>query len=224
MKTLGVIPARGGSKGIPRKNIKLLNGKPMIAYTIEAAQKSRLDHFVVSTEDEEIKKISEELGAEVIDRPQELANDAVHASHVVVDVLKKVEKPDVVVLLQPTSPLRNEVHINEALDVYEHGIFDSVMSVGLFTKFLWVLGLQCPYPLNYDPFGRRPRRQDKLNDFVENGAIYIFKTEDFLKTQFMLPGRLGFYVMSEEACIEVDTPYDFFMCEQTLKYYDPNSS
>lgn len=220
MKTLGIIPARGGSKGIPRKNIKLMNGKPMVAYTIEAAQKSRLDRFVVSTEDAEIRKVCEGFGAEVLDRPPEMATDAVHAAVVVSDVLEKIKGYDTVVLLQPTSPLRNEVHINEALDVYEYGTFGSVISVTLFRHFLWVLGLQCPYPLNYDPFGRRPRRQDKLNDFLENGAIYIFGAKDFLETQFMLPGRLGFYVMPEESSIEIDTPYDFFVAEQTLKYYD----
>lgn len=224
MRTLGIIPARGGSKGIHRKNIKLMNGKPMVAYTIEAAQKSRLDHFIVSTEDKEIKNICEGLGAEVIDRPEELASDSAHTAHVIVDVLKKVIEPDVVVLLQPTSPLRNEIHINEALDVFEHGTFDSVISVGQFPHFIWCLGLQCPYPVNYDPYGRRPRRQDKLTDFIENGAIYIFKTKDFLETQFVLPGKLGFYVMAEESCIEVDTPYDFFVCEQTMKYYGQNNS
>jgi CMP-N,N'-diacetyllegionaminic acid synthase len=160
VKILGVIPARGGSKQIPRKNIKLLNGKPMIAYTIEAAQKSRLDHFVVSTEDAEIKAISESLGAEVIDRDQELATDAAQAADVALDVLNKIKGYDVGVMLQPTSPLRNEIFLNEALDVYENGNYDSLISVGLFKHFVWVLGLQCPYPLNYDPFHRRPRRQD----------------------------------------------------------------
>lgn len=221
MKNLGIIPARGGSKGIPRKNIKLMNGKPMVAYTIEAAQKSRLEHFVVSTEDEEIKNICEGLGAEVLPRSEELACDSTHTAHVIADVLKRIDyEPDTVVLLQPTSPLRNEVHINEALDVYEHGTFDSVMSVGLFTSFIWVLGLQCPYPMNYDPYGRRPRRQDKLTEFMENGAIYIFKTKDFLEKHYVLPGRLGFYVMPEESCLEVDTPFNFWVCEQTMKYYN----
>ena len=218
METLGIIPARGGSKGIPRKNIKLLNGKPMIQYTIEAAQKSKLDRFVVSTEDPEIKEISESLGAEVIDRPPELARDEVQTALVVLDVLNKILDYDRVVLLQPTSPLRNEVHINEALDVYEMGSYDSLISVGTFSHFLWVLGIQCPYPLNYDPFGKRPRRQDKLQDFVENGAIYVFKSSHFLDRQCVIYGKLGFYVMPEESCLEIDTPFDFWMCEQIMKH------
>ena len=138
----------------------------MVQYTIEACQKSNLDRFVVSTEDEEVREICEGLGAEVIDRPLELAGDEVHAAHVVVDVLKKIEGYDTVALLQPTSPLRNEHFLNEALDVYERGKYESLISTGVFPHFVWVLGLQCPYPLNYDPFGRRPRRQDKLTERI----------------------------------------------------------
>ena len=223
MKTLGVIPARGGSKGIPRKNIKLMNGKPMIQYTIEAAQNSKLDRFVVSTEDAEIKEISESLGAEVIDRPPELAGDVIHVAHAVVDVLHKIEGYDTVVLLQPTSPLRNEVFINEALDMFENGKYESLISASIFRHFLWVLGLQCAYPLNYDPFGRRPRRQDKLTDFAENGAIYIFKTNHFLDKKCVIYGRMGIYVMPDEACVEVDTPFDFWLAEQILKHDSDNS-
>ena len=220
MRILGVIPARGGSKGIPRKNIKLMNGKPMIQYTIEAAQKSALDHVVVSTEDEEIKTVCEGLGAEVLDRPEELADDKVHTEQVLLDVLKKVEGYDAVALLQPTSPLRSEFYINEAVDISKRGKFNSVMSVYMFPHFVWVLGLQCPYPMNYDPKGRRPRRQNKPPEFLENGAIYIIKTEIFLKTEWLISGRLGLYVMPDEASIQVATPYDFFMAEQTMKYYD----
>lgn len=219
MKSLGVIPARGGSKGIKRKNIKLLNGKPMIQYTIEAAQKSNLDRFVVSTEDEEIKAICEGLGAEVIDRPLELATDAAHAAEAVVDVLGKVDGYDTVMMLQPTSPLRHEIFINEALDVYEKGKYESLISVGVFKNFIWALGLQCPFPINYDPFGRRPRRQDKLTDFVENGAIYIFQANHFMDKKCVIYGRLGFYVMPDEACLEVDTPFTFWLTEQTMKLW-----
>ena len=217
MKTLGVIPARGGSKGIPRKNIKMLNGKPMVQYTIEACQKSNLDRFVVSTEDEEIRKICEGLGAEVLPRPSELATDAAQAADAVMDVCRRIEGYDVGLMLQPTSPLRDEVFINEALDVYERGKFESVISVGIFKHFVWVLGLQCPYPLNYDPFHRRPRRQDKLTDFIENGAMYIFGIDNLLRSGCMIYGRIGFYIMPDEACIEVDDPYSFFLAEQTMK-------
>jgi CMP-N,N'-diacetyllegionaminic acid synthase len=225
VRTLGVIPARGGSKQIPRKNIKLLNGKPLIQYTIEAAQNSRLDRFIVSTEDEEIKAISESLGAEVMDRPVNLATDAASTADVLMDVVTKIAtKPDVVVLLQPTSPLRDGTHINEALDVFEAGEFDSVMSVGTFTSFIWVMGLQCPYPVNYDAFRDRPRRQDVLTQFIENGAIYIFKTKGFLEIQCVLSGKLGFYVMPEETCLEIDTPFQFWMCEQVMKGYGRDNS
>jgi CMP-N,N'-diacetyllegionaminic acid synthase len=224
LKTLGIIPARGGSKGVPRKNIKLLNGKPMLQYTIEAAQGSKLDRFIVSTEDAEIKKISQDLGAEVLNRPEELASDSADTAHVMAHVLQTIDyKPDVVVLLQPTSPLRNAIHINEALDVFRGGHFDSLLSVSQFYSFVWAMGIQCPYPVNYDPYGRRPRRQDKLNEFLENGAIYIFKAKEFLEKQFVLPGKLGFYVMPEEVSREVDTPFDFWICEKILEENDPDN-
>jgi len=221
MKTLGIIPARGGSKEIPRKNIKLLNGKPMIAYTIEAAQKSKLDHFLVSTEDKEIADISRSLGAEVIPRPIELATDAASTGQVLLNVLETVDyKPRWVVLLQPTSPLRNEIHINEALQVFEQGKYNSLLSVCRFYSFIWALGLQCPYPLNYDPYGRRPRRQDKLTEYLENGAIYIFKRKGFLYNHFVLPEQLGIYTMLEEYSLEVDSEFDFWMVEQILKKHE----
>jgi len=221
MKTLGIIPARGGSKGIPRKNIKILNGKPMIAYTIEAAQKSKLDRFVVSTEDEEIADISRNLGAEVIPRPPELATDSASTGQVLLHVLDVIDyKPRLIVLLQPTSPLRNETHINEALRVFDDGHCDSLLSVSLSHAFLWVLGLQCPFPLNYDPFGRRPRRQDMLTQFQENGAIYILKRKMFVEDHFQLPGHVGLYTMPEEYGLEIDSEFDFWMVEQILKKHE----
>jgi len=200
-----------------------MNGKPMIEYTIKAAQDSNLDRFIVSTEDPEIKQISQDLGAEVLDRPVELADDSATTAHVIIHVLKHIDyEPDVTVLLQPTSPLRNSDHINEALNVFTAGNYDSLLSVMAFPAFVWVLGIQCPFPLNYDPYHRRPRRQDKLTEFLENGAIYIFKTKEFLDKQYVLPGKLGFYIMPEEVSLEVDTPFGFWMCEQVMKHGSDN--
>ena len=221
MKSLGIIPARGGSKGLPRKNIKLLNGKPMIAYTIEAARKSKLDHFIVSTEDKEIADISRQYGAEVIDRPPELAEDRTPTGNVMFHVLETIKyKPKWTVLLQPTSPLRNENHINEALQRFDDGRFDSLLSVSLSHSFLWVMGLQCPFPLNYDPFGRRPRRQDMLTQFQENGAIYIIKTKLFKDHHYVLADKIGFYIMPADYSIEVDSEFDFWLAEQILRKHE----
>ena len=120
---LGIIPARGGSKGIPRKNIKPLHGKPLIYYTIKEALKSKfLNRVVVSTEDNDIAEIAKKFGAKVIKRPKELARDETPIRDVVIHVLNKFKEkkyiPDAVVLLQPSSPLRKAHHIDEAISLF----------------------------------------------------------------------------------------------------------
>lgn len=131
MKILGIIPARGGSKGIPRKNIKLLNGKPLIAYTIEAALASNLDRVIVSTDCKEIAGISKEYGAEVMMRPSHLAEDKTPTLPVLQDVILKLnEKFDAVMTLQPTSPLRTVEDINKSIEIFSSDKdADSLVSV-----------------------------------------------------------------------------------------------
>jgi CMP-N-acetylneuraminic acid synthetase len=130
---IAIIPARGGSKGIPRKNIRLLAGKPLIAYTIEAAFTSKMDKVIVSTEDEEIAEISKKYGAEVIERPKGLAKDETPTIDVIFHVLEilkaKNYNPDIVVLLQPTSPLRNAEDIYNAIKLFLDSDCESVVSV-----------------------------------------------------------------------------------------------
>lgn len=135
MEILAIIPARGGSKGIPRKNLAILAGQPLIAYTIRAARNAKLlNRVVVSTEDEEIAGVAKSHGAEVILRPSELALDTTPTEPVLLDVLKTLESkegyvPDAVVLLQPTSPLRSESHIDEAIKKLYDTEADAVVSV-----------------------------------------------------------------------------------------------
>ena len=113
MKILAIIPARGGSKGIPRKNIKELNGLPLIAYTIKAALNSNIDRVIVSTDDQEIKEVSEKYGAEVMLRPSNLALDNTPTLPVLQEIQARLEEPyDAVMTLQPTSPFRTSKHIN----------------------------------------------------------------------------------------------------------------
>ena len=136
MTTLAVIPARGGSKRIPRKNIALLFGRPLIDYTITAALKSKLiDKTIVSTEDSEIASISLDLGAEVLSRPNWLASDCSLSIDVIKNVVENVSEdnqlvPDTIILLQPTSPFRTSIHIKEALKLYSSSL-DMVVSVKL---------------------------------------------------------------------------------------------
>lgn len=165
---LGVTPARGGSKGLPRKNIKILFGKPLIAWTIEAAKHSKLlDRYVVSTEDREIAKIAEKYGAEVISRPRELATDEASTLSVLQNTLKKVQA-DVVVLLQATSPIRNPSLIDYCIKKFLDTGSDSLAT-----------GFVCKYVEYASPKIRKQglRRQDIDGFFYDDGNVYVIKAD-----------------------------------------------
>lgn len=211
---VSIIPARGGSKGIPRKNIKKLRGKPLIAYSIEQSlSSSYIDLTIVSTEDEEIAEISRQYGARVIVRPKELAEDTTPTEpaliHVINELDKESIKPDYLVLLQPTSPIRREYDIDRAIERLIDGNGDSLLSVHENSSFLWSKEGK---PLNYD-HKARPRRQDKEWEFIENGSIYITKRNILLKENNRLGGKIMTYVMPEWASFEIDTQFDFELVE-----------
>ncbi|KAF5431160.1 N-acylneuraminate cytidylyltransferase [Candidatus Methanophagaceae archaeon] len=220
-KIIAIIPARGGSKGIPRKNVRLIAGKPLIAYSIEAALNSKyIEKAVVSTEDGEIAKISKKYGAEVIERPMELATDTAPTEPVLEHVVKWLQeqegyKPDIVVLLQPTSPFRTSEHIDEALDIFLNDDCDSLLSVCPSSAFVWKMGAAGAYPINYD-FKNRPRRQDKEHEYQENGAIYITTYNSLMENHNRLGGKIGLYIMPEVYSVEIDTEFDFYLCEQII--------
>lgn len=222
MKTIAIIPARGGSKGIPRKNIKKLNGKPLIAYSIEAALNSKnIDKVILSTDDEEISRIGKSYGAEIIKRPLEISGDETPTEHVIEHAINWLEthqnyKSDIILLLQPTSPLRNNTDIDNSLRIFFEDDLDSLLSVTSFDGFIWKSNGKKVFPINYD-FKNRPRRQDKENEFLENGAIYIFKTELFKKFKNRLFGKIGIYSMSREFSTEIDNDFEFWICEEIIK-------
>jgi len=221
-KILAIIPARGGSKRIPKKNVRFLFGKPLIAYTIEYALKSQLiDKVVVSTDDEEIMKISKDYGAGIIKRPKEIAGDEASVQLAIehtLDYLAENEnyKPDAVVLLQPTSPLRNNLHIDEAISKFLEDKYDSLLSVCPFPTFLWKAKDNNAVPVNYD-FRNRPRTQDKEPDFKETGAIYVTSCDIITKEHNVLGGKIGLYVISEQDSIDIDSEDDFSLCENILQ-------
>lgn len=218
---VAVIPARGGSKGIPRKNVKAIAGEPLITHTIKAALGSKaLSRTIVSTEHEEIAQIARECGAEIIIRPDKLATDFAPTEPVLEHVIKYLEETegyrvDVIVLLQPTSPLRNSQHIDEALEAFFKNNYDSLLSVCPSHALLWRMGEKGAYPLNYD-FKNRRRRQDSEPEYRENGAIYITKYDIIMGEHNRLGGKIGLYVMTEENSLEIDTEFDFWLCEQII--------
>lgn len=222
-KVVGLIPARGGSKGLPRKNLCLLAGKPLISWTIGAALKSTIiDKVVVSTEDKEIADISRKYGADVpFMRPIELARDESLRNDVVQHALGKLCGYDYLVLLQPTSPLRKSTHIDEAFARLLESDEKSLVSVTeQHPSPEWIFQLSVTNKLICDSNSlKSTNRQSFPNYYKLNGAIYIIRTEHFLSSSlpdpFISSDTLGF-IMSKEHSVDIDDEQDLLYCENQL--------
>ena len=210
MKTVAVILARGGSKGIPNKNFKNLNGKPLICYAINEAFASKVDEVWVSTDCPKIKWITEHLYAKVLDRPNEFATDEASSESALLHFSRSVEF-DRMVFIQPTSPLLKAKYINQGLSMMDE--YDSVFSVCR-EHFLprWSLAVQ---PLNFDN-GDRVRRQDMEDTYIENGAFYITTKKLLDKNKVRVSGKLGVIVMSQFESFQIDTIEDFNFIERLM--------
>ena len=214
---IAVIPARGGSKRVPRKNLLPLRGKPLIAHTIEHAKHSRLvSRIIVSTDDNEISDVAIQYGAEVIKRPPELSGDTasseVALAHVV-DWLAEKEKyePDILVFLQCTSPIRNESDIDNAITVLLENNADSLFSACRFNKYIWRVSNGEVSPINYD-YRHRWREQDFPHQVLENGSIFVFKTSILKELNNRLGGKIVVYEMDELRSIQIDSNEDIMLC------------
>lgn len=225
MNVLAIIPARGGSKGIPCKNIKKINGKPLLQYTIKAALNSKfISKTVVTTDSEKIGKIAMRLGASTIIRPKNLAGDKAQIEPTMEHVLKKLKNeenyiPDMIILLQNTSPLRNSKDIDNAFRKFKTKKFDSVLSASPSHQFIWRSTKEIAKPFNYDP-SKRQNRQDLSKDFKENGAIYITKYKNFMKSKCRISGKIGIYEMAEHRSFEVDSKIDILIIEMLLRKHE----
>jgi len=226
-KALGMIPARGGSKDIPQKNIRFFSGKPLIAYTIEAASETQvIDRVIVSTDDEEIAQIARAAGAEVpFIRPAELARDETPTLSVVQHALRWLKQhedyqPEFVVLLQPTSPLRTALHIDQAMELLLSTNADSVVSV--------CKTEHSPYWMKkVDEEGRLSalieaekeytRRQDLPTVYRLNGAIYITRPNVIICDNHLLGNDARAYIMDQKESIDIDTELDFQLAELIIK-------
>lgn len=218
---LAIIPARGGSKGVERKNVRELAGEPLIAHAVRAAgEAGNLDRTIVSTDDEEIRRVAEASGAEVpFLRPPDLATDEAPMNPVVEHAITHLGDEegyscDAVVLLQPTSPLRTADHIDRAVETHERRGVTTVISVYPDHSYRWRSSEEGATQLNYT--GSATRRQDKRPEYVENGAIYICDTEHFLAEGELRSGTVGLFEMRERDSIDIDTEFDFWLAE-TIK-------
>jgi CMP-N,N'-diacetyllegionaminic acid synthase len=223
---LAIIPARGGSKGVPRKNVRELNGKPLIGYTIEAAKKSnKVSRVVVTTEDIEIATVSREYKAEVpYLRPDELSQDNSPTMECVLHMLNYLEKTegyvsDYVLLLQCTSPLRNHSHINEAIDKLLNSDYDSIVSVcEAEVNPYWANIFEGDKLKYFIEEGRKiTRRQELPNVYRMNGAIYLIKTEVLKKQKTFEPEEVMGYIMDSYSSVDIDTEMDFKIAEAIIK-------
>ena len=228
MKVLGIITARGGSKGIPRKNIRPLCGKPLLAYTAEAALSARLlSSVVLSTEDDEIAAVGQACGLRVpFMRPLELAGDRVPSLPVVQHAVRWLsehgELYDAVCLLQPTNPLRKAEHIDACLELLQNKNADAVVSV-------------LPVPHEYNPHwvyfqddtgalhistGEAqpiPRRQDLPPAFHRDGSVYVTKRDVLMERNSLFGDRLVGYAMDPAHSVNIDLPEDWQVAEELLR-------
>ena len=214
MKKIAIIPARSGSKGLPNKNILMLGNKPLIAYTIEAALKSNeFERVIVSTDSLEYKYIAEKFGAEVFMRSEELSNDKASSFVVIEGVLNKIETTiDYFVLLQVTSPFRNENHIKESIEVFENSIseYDFLVSMqksdksSSLIKPIYDSGTLEEYNIDYSNYSRQ-----KYDEYHPNGAIFIGKVKEYLEQKHFFGKRSKAYFMNKEDSIDIDDSLDF---------------
>ena len=202
---LGLIPARGGSKGVPGKNVKSIYGRPLIAWTIMRARESeRIDRIIVSTDSDDIAKVAIDCGVEVLKRPEYLASDTASTQDVMVHSLQNYPA-DTLVLLQPTSPFRSKGLIDRCIDQFERGDYDSLAT-----------GFIC----DYKEYGTNtlPRQQIE-GFFYDDGNVYVIKAKNILAGD-RYGKNIGYYYTDRYENAEIDDLYDFWLLEEILRKKD----
>lgn len=222
MKVLSIIPARGGSKGLPQKNIIDFMGKPLIAWTIEASRCSKyITRTIVSSDDDKILKTASDYGADIIKRPEKLALDTTPTEPVIQHILDNtadIEKYDYFILLQPTSPLRDTSDIDTSFELLLQKKATGLISTkkinnNILKAFKIHNGYLKGIANNYYPF---TRRQDLPNVYLPNGAIYIVNIQEFLQTSTLLTDKTISFVMSEDKSIDIDSLDDIERCRKKM--------
>jgi len=223
LKILAIIPSRGGSVEIPRKNIIRVDGEPLQHHTIKAALNAKMiTRTIVSTDDNEIAKHAKKMGAEVMKRQRKYAtNESLiePAIRDILDTLKKTEKyiPNLIVLLQNTSPLRKSNHIDECIQKMIKNNYDSIFSCSDSKALVWQKNGSELKPITYDSDNRKQRQDIANKQFLENGAIYVTKYKNFIKSNNRISGKIGYYKMESEFSYEIDKEHDLLAVEQIFK-------
>lgn len=222
-KVTAIIPARAGSKGIPNKNIIDFCGKPLIAWSIEQAiQSDYVEDIYVSTDGKEIAEISEQYGAKIIWRPSNLASDTASSESAVLHAIGEIEKRHIVksvLFLQPTSPIRLSIDIDNAVRIFLNKSYDSLFSMCFLEDLcIWKKTQNMIQSLTYD-YQNRGRRQDREPLLLENGSIYVFKTEILKTYNNRLGGKIGVYEMPFDRSYEIDNLNDIETCVYFMRKY-----
>lgn len=221
---VAIIPARGGSKGIPKKNLINFCGKPLLSWTIkQALSVKNISSVWVSSDSKQILTLSKNLGAEIIHRPKSLSTDTATTesawSHALDIIEKQTGSVDIVVGLQPTSPVRESKDIKNAINIFEKSNYDSLFSATEIGDFyIWQKKGKKLMSLNYDPH-HRGRRQDFSKQYVENGSFYLFKPKILKRFNNRLGGRIGISLMEVWKSFEIDLLEDIELCETLMKHY-----
>ena len=222
---IAIIPARGGSKGVPRKNIKDLAGKPLIYYTINAAKKSKyIKKIFVSTEDPEIKKIVGKYDVDVIDRPKKLSGDKTPGVEVIkhaIIFLKNLYHIEntFLVILSATTPFKTSTDIDNAIKKFLNSNSDYLVSVSeVHPPPEWMYKIKQGKLVPIIKEGKLTRRQDAIPTYQLNGAIYIAKIPAVLKNNSLLGRNKTAYIMPDKRSIDIDSKFDFTMSSLLMKY------
>jgi N-acylneuraminate cytidylyltransferase len=223
-KVVAIIPARAGSKGIPRKNLRQICGLPLIAWSILQAQHSKLiDSVFVSSDGDEILDVAERFGAVPIRRPTEFSGDTVSSEFAWLHALEEIEQSgktvDLIVGMQPTSPIREPFDLDEAIRKTKRESLDSLLSVAEVEDFFtWRIGKAGPEPVNYD-YRTRKMRQVIEKRYLENGSFYIFRPDILRDQGNRLGGKIGIYIMARHKMFQIDNLEDIELCESIMQGY-----
>lgn len=210
---IAIVPIRSGSKGIPNKNIKLLAGKPLVWWILNALENSNVDQIIVATDEEYMELISElEISKKITYvRDSKNSKDESSTEDVLIEIINNLQINDDIMLAQATSPLTTSNDINNGIKLYKN--FDSIVSVVKQKRFIWNKnGTAANYDIN-----NRPRRQDWEGYYVENGAFYINHSSNILKDKNRLSGRIGCSIMDDKTYFEIDSENDWVIIENLIK-------
>ena len=221
---VAIIPARGGSKGIPGKNLKSICGKPLLAWSImQARAANSINSVWVSSDSNDILAVAEEYGALPIRRPETLSGDIASSESAWLHALEEIEHSganvDLIVGMQATSPIRASSDLDAAIAQVKRESLDSLLTVTEVEDFFtWRIGPNGPESINYD-YRSRKRRQLIEKRYLENGSFYIFRPETLRVLNNRLGGKLGMHVMERHKMFQIDNPEDIVLCESIMRGY-----